>query len=141
MHEVLHAEMYRKMLHAAKGAGIRDNTIDWEKNWTWQEFQDFNGTLEEMYFGIFDYYTRYEWKTDEPTDAQHQQMAQHYRETIAEALKEYDSELSKKDREDLAWIGLNEADIRAWQLVKPDERKRIKNSIGQIRKSSTNGCK
>src|SRR5690606_9954166 len=53
IHEILHAEMYRKMLDAVRAAEISGNNLNWA-NWTSEQFyNDFLNSLENKYFGIF----------------------------------------------------------------------------------------
>src|SRR5699024_7636765 len=78
MHEVLHADMYRKMLDAIIDSDPQAGSLDWN---TQEEFDSFLKSLENKYFGIFDYYTRYNYGIPvgtEPNDWQHEQMAQAY---------------------------------------------------------------
>ena len=66
-HEVLHAEMFRKMLSLAK-QGHLDFT-----GWTAEEQTSYIISIKENFPGIYDYYRRHKnW--------QHAQMATHYRE-------------------------------------------------------------
>ncbi|TXK74231.1 hypothetical protein [Mesonia sp. HuA40] len=72
--------------------------------------------MENKYFGIFDYFTRYNYGIpvgSNPNDYQHQQLAQHYRDIIKQALTDYDPSLTSAQKEALSWIGLNTADIKA----------------------------
>jgi len=143
IHEILHAEMYRKMLDAVRAAEISGNNLNWA-NWTSEQFyNDFLDSLENKYFGIFDYFTRYNYGTpvgNEPNDWQHEQMAQHYRDIIKQALTDYDPTLTNAQKEALSWIGLNEANIKAWQNLLPSERTTINNTITQIQNTFPNGC-
>jgi len=63
--------------------------------------------LKDNFPGLFDYYLRYEYNTQNPTDFQHQQMAQHYRGIIVQALRQFDNN-SQPDivYQALAWEGL-----------------------------------
>lgn len=143
IHELLHAEMYRKMLDAVKEAEISGNNLNWA-NWTSEQFyNDFLNSLENKYFGIFDYFTRYNYGTpvgNEPNDWQHEQMAQHYRDVIKQALTDYDPTLTNAQKEALSWIGLNEANIKAWQNLTQPERDTINNTITLIKNTFPNGC-
>lgn len=77
-HEVIHAELYRKVRSVGGQVSIDD------------------------FPGIYDYYRRY------VKDWQHQQMAAHYRTTIVEIRKEYDNNgHSNQFYNDLAWEGLH----------------------------------
>lgn len=116
IHEVIHAEMFRKMISLANNNGSIDV-----------------GHLETMlqnndYPGMLDYYTRYGLN-----NFQHQQMAQHYREIIGRALQEFDTGIAVASNEmpnqlymDLAWEGLNHSDIEAWKnAISQEERDRV----------------
>lgn len=140
IHEVLHAEMYRKMLDAVKATEITSTNLNWR---TWPlgtNFDDFVESLENKYFGIFDHYTRYDWDDDAPDNAQHQQMAGYYRDVVKQALTEYDPSLTLAQKEALSWIGLNSADIVAWQLKTPEEQEAINDLIQNIQNTFPNGC-
>lgn len=140
IHEILHAEMYRKMLDALKAAQNNQTTLDWANDWTPLQFQQFVESLENKYEGIFDYYTRYDWNTSTPNGSQHQQMAQHYRDIIKQALTDYDPTLTASQKEALSWIGLNSADVVAWQNLTSPERTAINNMQSQIKNTFPNGC-
>jgi hypothetical protein len=147
IHEIIHAEMYRKMLDAmivAQGAGT---TLDWT-NLTYDEFRQYiDVTLQNKYFGIWDYYVRYDDNDDTPDNGQHQQMAQHYRDIVKQALTDYDPTLTEEQKEALSWIGLNEANIVAWQnldenpnLNTQQEQAAINSTITQIKNTFPNEC-
>jgi len=143
IHEILHAEMYRKMLDAVRAAEISGNNLNWT-NWTSEQFyNNFLNSLENKYFGIFDYYTRYNYGIlvgSNPNDYQHQQMAQHYRDVVKQALTDYDPTLTENQKEANSWIGLDTADIVAWQILTPSERTAINNLQSQILNTFSNGC-
>jgi hypothetical protein len=143
IHEILHAEMYRKMLDAVRAAEISGNNLNWT-NWTSEQFyNDFLNSLENKYFGIFDYFTRYNYGIlvgSNPNDYQHQQMAQHYRDVVKQALTDYDPTLTATQKEAISWIGLDTADIVAWQILTPSERTAINNLQSQILNTFSNGC-
>lgn len=96
IHEIIHAEMYRKLLSVAK-----QPNIPWTEN--------FIHSLRNDYKGLADYYTRY-WLElpleQQPGDPQHQQMAEHFRGIIEQALRDYDDSLTDLQYEALAWVGL-----------------------------------
>ncbi|MFI2741964.1 hypothetical protein ACG2LH_04430 [Zhouia sp. PK063] len=114
IHEVIHAEMFRKMISLANDNG----SIDVSKLDSMLQNGDYPGML--------DYYTTYGIN-----GFQHQQMAQHYRQTIADVLKEYDNgEHSDQFYLDLAWEGLNHSNITAWKdAISQEERDRIDETI------------
>ena len=84
--------------------------------------------------------TRYDWDTLTPNNAQHQQMASHFRDIVKQSLTDYDSTLTMEQKEALSWIGLNSADIVAWQNLTPEERTAINNLQSQIKNTFPNGC-
>jgi hypothetical protein len=100
--------MYRKMLDAVTSAGISRNNLNWT-NWTSVQFyNDYLDSLENKYFRIFDYFTRYNYGTpigSNPNDYQHQQMADYYRNVIKQALTDCDSTLNDAQKEALSWLG------------------------------------
>lgn len=140
MHEVLHADMYRKMLDAIRESNKEAISLKWS---TQDEFDDYLESLENKYFGIFDYYTRYNYgvsSNEDPNDYQHQQMADAYRDVIENAVSEYDPNLSEKQKEALGWLGLNDANIKAWQNKKSSEQKEITRTIKDIQNDFKNKC-
>ncbi|AMC11410.1 hypothetical protein Lupro_09110 [Lutibacter profundi] len=103
VHEVIHAEMYRKLLSLANQGHLSFT------GWTIQQQKDYMISIKNNFPGIYDYYRRYKnW--------QHQQMATHYRQTIANILKEFDNSLNTDQfYMDLAWEGLDKTSIVGWQ--------------------------
>lgn len=107
IHEVIHAEMFRKLLSLASTNGNIITSI-------------LSSMLENGdYPGMLDYYTRYGLN-----GFQHQQMAAHYRETIARMLQEFQTGLVVPSSQmpsslymDLAWEGLNHSTNTAWQTA------------------------
>ena len=123
IHEVIHAEMFRKLLSLANNNGNIDVT-------------SLNQMLQQGdYPGMLDYYFRYGNNIN--SNWQHQQMAAHYRETIARFLQEFDTGTVLDNNTqpnqlylDLAWEGLIYSNITAWQGIMDDaERTRIVNVI------------
>ena len=126
-HEVIHAEMFRKLLSLAKQGHLSFT------GWTTQQQTDYMISIKENFFGIYDYMRRHKnW--------QHQQMATHYRETLARILQEYDTGNAVSDNQqptqlymDLSWEGLiyengNNA-IYTWTSLPQTEKDRIKSVI------------
>ena len=128
IHEIIHAEMFRKLISLSN----RNGSIDVRR-------------LNEMlqngdYPGIFDYYTRYG-----RNGFQHQQMATHYRQTIANILQEYDTGRPVPDGQqpaqlymDLAWEGLNHSNIVAWTRQSSSEKMRIRGVISNYINNNRN---
>lgn len=139
IHEIIHAEMYRKMLDAMIEAEGQGTTLDWT-DMNRFEFDQYLETLQNKYFGIWEYYVRYNDNDDTPDNGQHQQMAQHYRDIIKDALTDYDSTLSDNLKNSLSWIGLNEANVVAWQNLSQTERDAINQTIIQIQNTFPNDC-
>jgi hypothetical protein len=111
-HEVIHAEMYRKLMSLINEGTLLSLT---------------GGTLDALlangdFPGIYDYYRRFGkgW--------QHEQMAAHYVETIADITSEFDGGTqSNQFYWDLAWEGLK--GTQAWIDLAPSEKTRITNTI------------
>ncbi|SEA77275.1 hypothetical protein, partial [Psychroflexus halocasei] len=95
IHEIIHAEMYRKLLSVAQQGQIP---------WT----ESFIQSLRNDFPGLQDYYTRWWLDTNgqSPTNVQHELMAQHYRETISSFLMQFDNSLTQDQADALAWAGL-----------------------------------
>ncbi|WP_291870499.1 hypothetical protein [Maribacter sp.] len=109
-HEIIHAELYRKV--RSVGGLISQNDFP----------------------GIYDYYRRHvkNW--------QHQQMAQHYRQTIADILKAYDNNQNTNPfYNDLAWEGLQ--DTIAWENLSSSEKERVKKTIRSHKSNGNKECK
>ncbi len=111
-HEVIHAEMYRKILSVLNNGGnISGVTI-----------QDVLNNIKS-FPGIYDYYRRHRnW--------QHQQMATHYRQTIADILKGFDNNQHPNQFYlDVAWEGLKYPSISTWSTLSSIEQNRINKVI------------
>lgn len=138
IHEVLHANMYRKMLDALIAWAPEAQSLHWT---TVEQFNAYLNSLENKYFGIFDYYTRFNYgipQGDNPN--QHQQMAQHYRDVIIQTLTDYDFSLSEEDKVALSWIGLNAADIIVWKNLDPTVKQSINYRITNLKNTAPNAC-
>ena len=118
-HEVIHAEMYRKLLSVLDNGGNIDGVTR----------QDVLEALNGNYPGLYDYYRRHKnW--------QHAQMATHYRESLARILQEYDTGIAVPNNQqpsqlymDLAWEGLRYADIPTWNDLPQTEKDRVNDVI------------
>ncbi len=115
LHEVIHAEMYRKV-------------------------KSVNGSISETDFpGIYDYYRRHikNW--------QHEQMASHYRNSIARMLQEFDTGIPLTSQQspdqfylDMSWVGLQKT--LAWDNLDDYEKTRLVNSIVYYESNGNKTC-
>lgn len=132
-HEIIHAEIYRKLMSVAKKA-------DLDMNMTREEQINFINGLKDNFPGLYDYYyARYrpEWN--------HQMMAQHYRTVIADMVEEFDNySLSRQMYEDLSWAGLRKIDnlnnTIAWDSLSSNEQNRILQTLSSYFFNGTSNC-
>jgi hypothetical protein len=133
-HEIVHAEIFRKLLSAAQKGDLNTNQH------TTQENINFVNSLRNNFPGLYDYYyDRYH-----PT-WNHDLMAQHYRSTIADIAQEFDnSNFSRQVYEDLAWAGLRtlEGNVNsvAWDNLSTVEQQRILSNLTNIFHNGTSNC-
>ena len=115
IHEMVHAEMYRKLLECAHLPHVN------YKNYTNEQWKDFLYNLRHNYEGLHDYFMRYKFYKENgqlipiegPTESQHQQMASHYRNMMIAALKDFDNnQHSDEFYNAIAWAGLK--GTKAW---------------------------
>ncbi|WP_430409135.1 hypothetical protein [Kordia sp.] len=127
IHEVIHAEMFRKLLSLAK-----QGHLDFSGQST-EEQTNYMISIRGDFPGIYDYMRRYK-------DWQHQQMATHYRKTIAKMLQEFDTGVAVPNNVepqqlymDLSWEGLiyenGSNAIQSWLQLPQVERDRIESVI------------
>ncbi|WP_018674820.1 hypothetical protein [Riemerella columbina] len=106
LHEMIHAEIYRKLL----SLGSTHGNIDINKITS--------DLLHHNYPGLFDYYVRY---TKDDAAAQHNMMAKHYVEIMVNFLKQvYGNKYSDIEYKTVVWMGLK--DTRAWNLLPKSDR-------------------
>lgn len=124
-HEIIHAEIFRKMLSAAELGALDTNAM------TIQQQVNFVINLKDNFPGLYDYYAvRYQ-----PT-WNHNMMAEHYRATIADITQQFDNNrLPRSTYEALAWVGLgklsdNQTTI-AWNNLTPHQKAAITTLINQ----------
>ncbi|WP_144439103.1 hypothetical protein [Lutibacter profundi] len=133
-HEIIHAEIFRKMLSAAQQGDLNLNL------YSTQERINYINSLKDNFPGIYDYYVeRYK-----PT-WNHEMMASHYRNTIADMLQEFDNNrLSRLTYENLAWVGLgkleNNQSTIAWDNLTIDEKQTIEQLINQYFFNGPSNC-
>lgn len=124
MHELVHAEMFRKLLSVAQAPDLN------YPGYTLEDWRNYVTNLKDDYPGLYDYYFRYEWGVssgENPTSAQHQAMAEHYRDLIEDALREFNGSLTDEIYEALAWQGLK--NTVAWNNLSYSEKYGIENTI------------
>ncbi len=131
MHELIHAEIYRKMLSCSELPYVNFN------NYSTEQWRNFINNLQGNFPGIFDYYVRYQYNSSTPTDWQHQMMAQHYRDIIKDALREYDNNSSSEDVYDaLSWEGLG--DTWVWNNLSSQQKNNINQTLANFRANNSN---
>ncbi len=129
IHEMVHAEIYRKLLSLSK-----------QENIPWSE--SFINSIKNDYLGLHDYYMR--WKYNKPegvpvASAQHQLMAQSYRTQIIAALKNFDSNIHDDDfYETLSWSGL--VGTVAWNNLSISKREDLELNFDIIKANETFNC-
>ena len=95
--------------------------------------------------GIYEYYKNYKSNWD------HQQMAAHYRGSIAKGLKQFDNgQHSDAFYNALAWEGLSEVKdlngnqdriyTEAWKKLSPSEQKSVLDIITNHKKNGSKNC-
>jgi hypothetical protein len=117
-HEIIHAEIFRKMLSAAQlGTLLPDSS-----NMTIKQQTDYVKSLKNNFPGLYEYYfTRYK-----PT-WNHEMMANHYRTTIADVIQEFDNNrLPRSTYEAVAWLGLGKLETNtstiAWEKLSVEQK-------------------
>lgn len=134
IHELIHAEIFRKLMECSSLPNLNF------PNYTDAQWRNFIINLRNNYPGLYDYYERFFFNIpagQTTSDEQHQLMAQHYRNTIIEALKAYDNTQADEVYEALSWVGLQ--GTVAWENLTAAERAQIINQI-TIFDSSNNSC-
>ena len=122
IHEMIHAEIYRKLLTVASTSGGR---IDWKNLEKMLENSDFPGLL--------DYYMRYKYKSP-----QHDMMAAHYRGIIKNFVRQVDASITNEQAEAMAWIGLEET--ITWKNLPQAKKDKIKNTYRHWYKTASKNC-
>nr|WP_139235936.1 hypothetical protein [Algoriphagus locisalis] len=118
-HEIIHAEIYRKMLSAAKTGSLDPN------NMSPQQQIDYVNNLRQNFPGLYDYYI----DRFKPT-WNHNMMAQHYIHSISNIIKEFDNNrLPSQVYDDISWAGLkileDESESIAWSNLSGTDQDRI----------------
>ncbi len=127
IHEIIHAEIFRKLLSVAQQPNLQNLT------------PAITQQIRNDYPGLYDYYIR--WKNNIPigmnlTTAQHQAMAQHYRDIIKQALQEFDNTQTNEVYDALSWIGLK--NTIAWNNLTQPEIDSIDQTIINFENNNSN---
>jgi hypothetical protein len=122
-HEIIHAEIFRKMLSAAQRGTLNSKSP--------QEQIILVNSLKNNFPGLYDYYEKRFKST-----WNHEMMANHYRSTIADAIQEFDNNhLPRATYEAVAWVGLGKLDRNtttiAWDNLSPEEKAKINKLISE----------
>ncbi|WP_426485384.1 hypothetical protein [Flavobacterium sp. 2] len=124
-HEIIHAEIFRKMLSAAQNGSLDPQTM------TPQQQIAYVNSLKNNYPGLMDYY----YNRTHPT-WNHDMMASHYRGTIADIIQQFDNNrLPRSTYEAVTWFGLGKLGdgqkTVAWTNLSSVQQTTILNLIGQ----------
>lgn len=133
-HEIIHAEIFRKMLSAAQQGNLDPSTM------TPEQQVNYVNSLKDNFPGLYDYYNeRYHstWN--------HNMMASHYRSSIADIIEQFDNNrLSRSTYEAIAWLGLGKLErdksTTAWDNLSAEEKTRITNLINQHFYNGPSNC-
>ena len=107
MHEMIHAEMFRKLLSISSTP---------QGNINWDTVTSLLNT--DNYPGLFDYYTRF---LASDSDIDHQMMGAHYINIVVNFLKQiYGNQYSDIEYKAIAWSGARET--KAWNLLSAQEK-------------------
>ncbi|MET2986449.1 hypothetical protein [Aureibaculum conchae] len=133
-HEVIHAEIFRKMLSAAKKGDLN------QSEYTTEERVNYVNSLRNNFPGLYDYY----WDRFRST-WNHNLMAQHYRTTIADIAQQFDdNKFSRQVYEDIAWAGLRILEDMnnsvAWDNLSTSEKQRVLDNLKNIFQNGTSDC-
>lgn len=123
-HEVIHAEMYRKLMSLAK-----QGHLDFS-GWDIQQQKNYVLSIKDNFPGIYDYMRRYKgW--------QHEQMAEHYRDVMIDIMKSYGGDTwDDQIYSDLSWEGLKSTS--SWSSLSSAEKARIEGVIDTFIKNYNN---
>ncbi len=136
-HEVIHAEIFRKMLSAAQQGNLNHTDTN---TYTTEDRINYINSLRDNFPGLYDYY----WERYHPT-WNHNLIAEHYRSTIADIAEEFDnSNYSRETYEDISWVGLrvleDMSNSIAWDNLSDIEKNRVSNALENVFKNGPSNC-
>jgi hypothetical protein len=124
IHETIHAEMWRKIMSILENGDDLNGLTKTE----WR-----NKLSNGDYPGIYYYYSKYGI-----SNFQHEQMAEHYRNTIVNILKEFEPGLNEDVYNALTWVGLK--NTVTWNALSPSEQARINGIITNFNQNGNAIC-
>jgi hypothetical protein len=133
-HEIIHAEIFRKMLSAAQNGSLDPATM------TTQQQISYVNSLKDNFPGLMDYY----YNRNHPT-WNHNMMATHYRGIIADIIQQFDSNrLPRSTYESVTWLGLGKLGdgltTVAWDNLSNAEKTAITNLINENLYKGPSNC-
>ncbi|MGQ3676856.1 hypothetical protein [Tenacibaculum discolor] len=133
-HELIHAEIFRKMLSAAQRGDLNTSSM------TTQQAENYVNSLKDNFPGLYDYYIE-RWH---PT-WNHSMMATHYRTIIADIIQSFDNNrFPRSTYESIAWAGLGEIENNqstvAWQNLTSTEQQAITDMLNKYFFNGTSNC-
>ncbi|TWI02266.1 hypothetical protein IQ05_00508 [Flavobacterium tiangeerense] len=133
-HEIIHAEIYRKMLSAAQRGTLNSETVTEQINLV--------NSLKDSFPGLYDYYEKRFKST-----WNHEMMANHYRTTIADIIQKFDNNrLPRSTYEAVSWVGLGVLDkdkgltTIAWDNLTSEEKTAINKLISENFYNGPSNC-
>ncbi|WP_264531457.1 hypothetical protein [Flavobacterium sp. N502540] len=136
-HEIIHAEIYRKMLAAAQIGTLTPDS----SNMSPQQQINYVNSLKDNFPGLYDYYYK-RWRST----WNHEMMANHYRSTIANIIQQFDNNrLPRSVYESIAWLGLGKLDTNvttiAWDNLSSEQKAITTKLINEHFYNGPSNCK
>ena len=127
-HEVIHAEIYRKLLSLAQQGRLIDKEMDSsEKNTKYVE------SMRDNFPGLFDYYAVRQITSGEEI------LAAHYRSAIISILKQFDPNQPEELYEALSWGGLR--GTVSWKALDEKKKSNLNAKVSNFLKKGGEECK
>ncbi|MDO5607275.1 MAG: hypothetical protein Q4G08_02355 [Capnocytophaga sp.] len=132
IHEMIHAEIYRKLLEVSNLPHVNTNHISAE-GW-----DDYLQVLSERFYAMYEVYIQYSYETGHPTSIQRELMAQKYINTMSKALADFNkNKYPYKFYTNISWTGLEAT--KAYEALPYEKRIESYESIIQA-KNETKEC-